>query len=495
MIPMTLPRPTLRDHDALLHEDLVTPMHAHRDADSRLRVETPDGPRYVHAHEVDRLVAPQRPRTEVPDCEHVDGGPRRLSRRHVIQGASAGFGALLAAGAQPRYAFAAPQPAGSPAATATQRDLLVVVFLRGGMDGISAVAPINDPAYQAARGKTAVTAETSIPLDDTFALNKNLAAFQPLWDAKQLAIVHGAGSTTLKRSHFEDMNTVEQAAPAAMRSGWLGRHLQSSASTQGTFRAITIGNRAVLSLSTTAFETLATSTLDTFKVNGWNGDKSTDIMVSMVEKMFADAGGRAAAQCRQTMQAVAGLADVRAVPGDKYVPANGAVYPDTTFGYGLRDVARLAKAGKGLEVACVDLGDWDMHKGLGSPAVTTDWFSRKSIDLSTSIAAFAQDLGPMWARTTVVTMSEFGRRVQTNADLGVDHGHGNVMFVAGGGINGGQVYGSVPSLTPGNLVLGDVPVTTDYRQVLAEILTKRLLNADLATVLPGFTPGPALGIA
>lgn len=154
----------------------------------------------------------------------------------------------------------------------------------------------------------------------------------------------------------------------------------------------------------------------------------------------------------------------------------------------------MAKAGIGIEVACIDIGDWDMHQNLGSASTETDWFSRRARDFATGLAAFRTDLGERWASTTVVTMSEFGRRVGENGDKGVDHGQGNTMFVAGGGVKGGKVYGSVPSLTSSNLSLGDVPITLDYRQALSEIVSKRLGNAKLGEVFPGFTPGPALGI-
>ena len=179
------------------------------------------------------------------------------------------------------------------------------------------------------------------------------------------------------------------------------------------------------------------------------------------------------------------------------VPAPGAQagYPDSDFGRNLAEVARLAKAGVGMEVACVDLEGWDMHKALGSAANAQDDFSKRSRDFAAALAAFRRDLGDRWADTTIVTMSEFGRRVGENGSGGLDHGQGNTMFVAGGGVRGGRVYGSVPSLAGSNLPLGDVPISLDYRQALSEIVAKRLGNgAKVAEVFPGFTPGAALGV-
>lgn len=148
-----------------------------------------------------------------------------------------------------------------------------------------------------------------------------------------------------------------------------------------------------------------------------------------------------------------------------------------------------------MEVACIDYGGWDMHQGIGLPSDAQGQFSRMAKDFATGLAAFRTDLGAQWNRVTVVTMSEFGRRVEINGDGGADHGHGNVMFLMGGGIMGGKVYGSMPTLTAGNLDDGDVPITTDYRRALSEIVSKRLLNDKLDAVFPGFTPRAPLGIA
>ncbi|AKT52880.1 hypothetical protein ADJ73_14150 [Arsenicicoccus sp. oral taxon 190] len=413
-----------------------------------------------------------------------------LRRRTVLQGAALGLGALLAESAVPRYAFAS---------TATQRDLLVVIFVRGGADGLSLVPPLTDSAYLAARPTIKVTAQQALALDGRYGLNPAMASLKTLYDAGDLAVVVGAGNPGVLRSHFEDMNAMEWAAPANMRSGWLARHLTSSGPTTGTLRAITRGRQVALSLSAPSLEVPAVAELASFGLQPtYTTDGITRERISaIVDGMYARAGGAAAATARSTLDAVARLADQRAIAAAKgYQPSGGAVYPDSTFGKGMQDIAQIAKAGKGLEVACIDSDDWDMHHDLGSAQDTGAWMWRRAADLSAGIAALRTDLGALWARTTVVTMSEFGRRVQENGDRGLDHGHGNVMFVAGGGINGGKVYGTMPALTPANLVQGDVPITTDYRLVLSELVEKRLLNgANLATIFPGYTPTARLGLA
>lgn len=471
--------------DALLADDLVTAWHAHHGPD-RLVANLPDGSRRsLTPAQAGSLTSTMRPGTELTDTEFAADGPRRVSRRHILAGATAGLGALLAAGATPRMAFAAAAPgtvaAATPTATATGAGLTIAIFLRGGMDGLSAVVPVGDPAYYRARPQLAVPAEQTLELTPQFGLNRNLGALLPAWQAGDLGIVVGAGNPWISRSHFEDMSACERGAPASVRSGWLGRHLASSATSQGTFRAVTVGTTAAASLVAPGLDTVAMSTIGSFDVNVWEGFRPQ--LLSTLDAMYGAAGGQVNAQADATLAAIGGLSDLRGTP---YAPAGGAVYPDSPFGRGLADIARIAKSGKGLEVACIDIGDWDMHQNLGSASQDSDWFSRKARDLAQGIAALRTDLGPLWASTTVITMSEFGRRVEENG-TGVDHGHGNVMFVAGGRVAGGRIYGSLPSLTPGNLHAGDVPVTTDYRQLLGELVTGPMRNKNVDTVFPGFT--------
>jgi uncharacterized protein (DUF1501 family) len=194
-------------------------------------------------------------------------------------------------------------------------------------------------------------------------------------------------------------------------------------------------------------------------------------------------------QARQTFQAVTKLAVAH--PGSRG-PANGARYPETGFGAALLQVAQLIKADLGLEVACVDLDGWDTHAAQGR---ATGPMPDLLAELAKGLTAFHTDLGDRMQRITLVTMTEFGRRVKDNASGGTDHGHGSFMFLLGGGIEGGRVYGDWPGLAPDRLVgPGDLAITTDYRTVLAEVLERRLRNPRLAEVFPGFTPPAYLGV-
>jgi uncharacterized protein (DUF1501 family) len=470
------PEAGLRRGEALLHEDIVVPLHHHDDAHNRLLATVDGAVRVVTPDQANELVTTLRPNRGIDEVEQPTG--LRTARRGLFKGTLIGLGGLLAASAVPRYSFAAD----------TGRDLLVCIFLRGGFDGLSAIAPVNDSNYYTARGDMAIKSGTK--LTDSYVLNPNFSSFGPIWNDGQLAVVLGTGHPAVSRSHFEDQVMCEQAATANVRTGWLGRHIATSSAESGTFRAITLGNRVVLSLSSTAYQALAMSSVESFDLYSvWNG---RDALISDLTRLYGSAGGTIETQVKDTIAAVNSLAGLRKT---KYSAANGAKYPDTTFGNGMKDIARLAKAGVGMEVACIDYDGWDLHQNSGSPYQTKGAFSSMAGDLSKSIAAFRTDLGSRWDSVTVLTMSEFGRRVARNGDGGTDHGHGNVVFIMGGGIKGGHIYGNMPTLSKGNLDEGDVPITTDYRQALSEIVSKRLKNDKLSEVFPGFTPGTALGVA
>lgn len=469
-------------NDVALHEDLVTPMHHHIPGQDFLLAHDPEtgAVRRVTPHQAANLV---QERAAMPGVHEVEPAPgtRSLSRRLFVRAGTMGAGALAMASAAPRMSFAA-SPAGA------RGDLLVVIFLRGAFDGLSAAVPVNDRAYYTARPDIAVRAEDTVALNTQFGLNRHLSGLTGLWNAGQVAVVVGSGLPQVTRSHFQDMVSCEVAAPANQRSGWVGRLLAARSSSTGTFRAISMGSKVAMSLTTTAFNSVAMSSVAEFDLYGW-GEAKVPLMRN-VDAMFTRAGGRSGEQAHLTLAAIDRLASVRSTT---YTPAGGAAYPDTDFGRGLRDIAQMAKSGVGLEAATVDSNGWDMHVDLGSASTGDGWFSRQAREFAGALSAFATDLGDRWNSTTVVAMSEFGRRVSQNGALGVDHGHGNTLWVLGGGIRGG-VYGTQPDLTASNLTMGDVPVTTDYRQVLAEVVTGRLGVNDLATVFPGFTPGARLGI-
>jgi uncharacterized protein (DUF1501 family) len=184
---------------------------------------------------------------------------------------------------------------------------------------------------------------------------------------------------------------------------------------------------------------------------------------------------------------------LQSVVSGEYQPSNGAQYPDSEFGQSLMQVAQLIKAEIGVEVAAVDLGGWDTHITQG--AVKGEMPDLLA-DLSASLAAFYHDLGDTMKRVTVTAMSEFGRRAAENGGFGTDHGHGNVMMTLGKSINGGKVYGQWPGLSVDKLVApGDLAITTDFRSVLGELVSKHLKNPTLDQVFPNFTEYQPLGIA
>ncbi len=477
-MPNNTPDVTLWRGEALLHEDLVTPLHDHEESRNRLLATIDGRTRVVSPEQANSLVETMRPSRGIEDVEHTPTGPR-FARRGLFRGSLIGLGGLLAASAAPRYSFAAD----------SGRDLLVCVFLRGGFDGLSAVGPVGDAAYNKARGNLRI--DSGLALGSTHVLNKNFSALNPVWNAGEMAVVLGSGHPDVTRSHFEDQDLCERAAKANVRSGWIGRHIASSSDASGTFRAITLGSRVVMSLTTSAYQSLAMSSVASFTLeSSWNDGPK---LMADLEAVYGDTGDVMAGQVKATLDAVTSLDSIRK---QTYTPANGASYnKDSSWHTGLQDIARLAKANLGMEVACIDYGGWDMHQNIGLPTNAQGQFSSMAKDFATGLAAFRTDLGTRWNKVTVVTMSEFGRRVEINGDGGADHGHGNVMFLMGGAILGGKVYGSMPTLTAGNLNDGDVPITTDYRQALSEIVSKRLLNDKLDTVFPGFTPGASLGIA
>jgi uncharacterized protein (DUF1501 family) len=383
----------------------------------------------------------------------------------------------------PRLAFAAPGRASS------RRDTLVCIFLRGGADGVSVVVPFGDSHYHGNRPTIGIpdpgAGGGGIDLDGFFGFHPSLGPLKEVWDDGGLAVVHAAGMPVNTHSHFDSMDFMERGTPGERRllSGWLGRHLAAvDPANTSPFRAIGFGDLVQASLRGTIPATSLASIAD-FHLQGFEDQVSRfqgTLAALYSGTTFLDV------QALQTFGAVERLA--AANPG-QYEPANGAQYPDTDFGNALKQIGQLIKADLGLEVACVDLGGWDMHD------TETDQLPGLLADLGASLHAFYADLHDRIGNVTVATMTEFGRRIEENASGGADHGSASFMFLMGGGINGRKVYGSWPTLAPEALAdPGDLAVTTDYRTVLSEILEKRLANPQVAQVFPGFTAGGYLGV-
>lgn len=417
----------------------------------------------------------------------------KVTRRGLMVGCSAAIAAWSSGVKFTAFGSAEDEP---------NQDILLVVFLRGGMDGLSAVMPIaageDRAAYEAARPEIAVPtggAGAALALDSFFGLHAAGAPLHELYQAKKLAIVHAAGLTSDTRSHFDAMQYMELGTPGSKSStsGWLTRHLQTATNlpAQMIMPAMAAGSLAPASLAGSREAIGMTSPRDFSLNTHWNyGDGQRTAMRAMYQgaSWLHQAG-------LQTLDAV----DVveSAAPGE-YAPANGAQYPDSGFGRDLQAVAQMVKMQLGLRVATVDVGGWDTHEWQGDDG--SGYFGDLFGNLARGLHAFYTDLTGTGAtdhaqRLTVVVMSEFGRSFQENASRGTDHGHGNVMFVLGGKVNGGAVFGRWPSLATDQLYdRRDLEITTDYRQVLSEILIRRLGNPNLGSIFPQYTGYAPLNI-
>lgn len=358
-------------------------------------------------------------------------------------------------------------------------DTLVTIFLRGGADGLSVVVPHGDAEYYRNRPTLALGRRDVVNLDGFFGLHPALRPLLPLYEAGQMAIVHACGSGDQTRSHFEAMATMERGAfgQTGPASGWLARHLESAPWENGSpLRAVAIGTIVPETLrgasNATALHTVADVRLN---VPGARG-------AAMMDSLAALYGRSDDALTGPGREALAVLKTLRGLSPTAYKSA--AVYPTDELGDGLRQVALLMKSGVGLEAACLDWGGFDTHVAQGT---TGGLLAARLRPLALALAAFAADLGPTrWAKTTVVVQSEFGRRVEENSGAGTDHGRAGVMLLLGGSVVGGKVHGVWPGLAPDNLEgPGDLRVTTDYRDVLAEVIARRLKNPRIGDVFPG----------
>ncbi|HYA24410.1 MAG TPA: DUF1501 domain-containing protein [Terriglobales bacterium] len=365
---------------------------------------------------------------------------------------------------------------------------LVVIFQRGAADGLNIVVPHGEQGYYAMRPSINIPRNQVIDLDGFFGLHPSLSPFQPLWNQRHLAIVHAAGSPDPTRSHFDAQDFMESGTPGvkATEDGWLNRSLRSlpGSGDSSAFRAIALGPSLprILSGSEPA---AAVNNIDQFGVGGKNPNAAP--IANTFETMYEQSVDSVLhGTGQETFEAVKML---KAADPAKYSPAAGANYPKGRFGDSLRQLAQLIKANLGVQVAFADIGGWDHHVNEGS---TQGQIANVLREFSQSLAAFWIDLGDLAEDTVVVTMSEFGRTVHENGNRGTDHGHANVMFVMGGPVKGGKVYGRWPGLDQSQLYEGrDLALTTDFRRVLGEAVYRHLGNKALDQVFPGFQNDPA----
>ncbi len=381
----------------------------------------------------------------------------------------------------PRLAFA-------PADGAVRGDVLVVVFLRGAADVLNLIVPHAEAAYYDARPTLAIArpddtaagfGNRSLDLDGFFGLHPGMGSLLPIWQARQLAIVHACGAPDESRSHFKAMALMERGVDdeRGPASGWIGRHLATLQNgNTSPLRAVGFGSITPRSL----LGSVPAAALQSITDFHFRGDSDA---LKAFQRMVAQSYARdpGLGSIGTTTAAVA--ADVQRLDPEHYAPEGGARYPTTDFGRALLQTAMLIKADLGLEVSAIDLGGWDTHFAQGGSA---GWMAGLARELADGLAAFHADLSAFHSRLTVVVMSEFGRRVAENASLGTDHGHGSAMLLLGGHVAGGRVHGRWPGLAPELRVgPGDLAVTTDYRDVLAEVCRLRLGNAALAEIFPG----------
>lgn len=388
--------------------------------------------------------------------------------------------ALFGAGTAPLWLQRA-----TAASSTTRKKVLVAIFQRGAMDGLNAVVPFGDRAYAALRPNIAIPApsrgkdDAAIDLNGHFGLHPALAPLKPLWDEKQLAIVHAVGSPDVTRSHFDAQDYMESGTPGrkATTDGWMNRALPLDKDAS-PIRAVSLGPSLARALRGSN-DAVAMRNVDEFQVRG--ADMGDDF-----EKMYQQTGGGLAGAARETFEAVKLLDSVRKTP---YTPSDGVEYPQTALGQSLKQIARLIKSDVGLEAAFADMGGWDTH--ANELATLRNLFGQ----FSAALAAFHRDMGARTEDVAVVTMSEFGRTVKENGARGTDHGHANVMFAFGGSIKGGKIYGDWPGLATEHLYeQRDLAITTDFRDVLGELVVRHLGGAPIAKVFPGYADPKFRGI-
>lgn len=355
---------------------------------------------------------------------------------------------------------------------------LVVVFLRGGADGLNMVIPHGDDGYYRARPGIGLRRDQLHDLDGFFGLNPHLAPLLPWWKEQQLTIFHCAGSEDETRSHFEAQDFMEHGGLAA--GGWLGRFLRLRPDAGASpLTAVAIGPQLPEALRG-APSCAAIQSLDDFGL----GAHVPDNFIPQLADLYKSAPGLLGPAA---LSALAALNRIDSLTKTKYSPAHQADYANDDFSSGLRQIARLIKARVGLQAATIDLGGWDSH--ITQSAI----MDPPMIRLGKGLHALATDLGPAeLARTNIVILTEFGRRVAENSALGTDHGRGSVMFLLGGNPpSGPKVRATWPDLATSPLVgPGDLPVNHNYRDILAPVLRRQSPQIDLTKVFPGHPIAP-----
>jgi len=354
-----------------------------------------------------------------------------------------------------------------------RKKVLVAIFQRGAVDGLNVIVPYGDQRYYDLRPNIAIPKADVIQLDGRFGLHPSLQPLKAIYDARRLAIIDAVGSPDPTRSHFDAQDYMESGTPGlkATRDGWMNRALPEIKGPVSPVRAVSLGN----SLARTVrgpIGAIAVNNLAEFQVRDTASSTTFESMYDKTPDKVLNGTGR------ETFEAVKLL---QSIQNQKYTPANGAQYPQGRFGQSMEQIARMIKANVGMEVAFADIGGWDTHVNEAPQ------LANLLRDFSQSLAAFHQDLGEYMDDVVLVTMSEFGRTAKENGNRGTDHGHANYMLVMGSPIQGGKVYGDWPGLEHEQLYEGrDLNLTTDFRDVLSELVTKHLGTRDAEKVFPGY---------
>ncbi|HSB10314.1 MAG TPA: DUF1501 domain-containing protein [Blastocatellia bacterium] len=367
------------------------------------------------------------------------------------------------------------------------RPVIIAIFQRGAMDGISAVIPFGDKDYYSVRPNIAIpepksgNADAALDLDGYFALHPALAPFKPIYEAGHLAIVHAVGSPDNTRSHFDAQDYMEAATPGnkGTADGWLNRYMQAKKDSKASpFRAVALTANLPRTLLGPA-PSIAMTNIADFGVRAGQGNAQ---VAKGFEELYSQSLGDALhGTGKEAFEAVKMLK--KANP-QQFQPANGASYPRSPFGNSLLQIAQLIKAEVGIEVAFADVGGWDTHANQGS---SRGQLANRLQDFSQGIAALYKDLGDRMTNTVILTMTEFGRTIRQNGSGGTDHGHASCLFVVGGQVKGGKVYGKWPGLATDQLYEGrDLALTTDFRDVFAEIAARHMGARNVNAIFPGF---------
>jgi uncharacterized protein (DUF1501 family) len=373
------------------------------------------------------------------------------------------------------------------ARTGKDRPVVIAVFQRGAADGISMVVPFGDRSYRSGRPQIAVpepksgNEDSAIDLDGFFGLHPALAPFKPIYAEGRLAIVHAVGSPDNTRSHFDAQDYMESATPGrkSTSDGWLNRYMISKRDSEASpFRAVAISANLPRSLMGES-PAIAMTSISDFGVRGGQGGGQ---VASGFEALYSrSANDMLYGTGKEAFDAVKML---KQASPQRHRPANGAIYPRSPFGQSLLQIAQLIKSDVGLEIAFTDIGGWDTHANQGA---SRGQLANRLREFSQGVAALYQDLGDRMRNIVILTMTEFGRTIRQNGSGGTDHGHASCLFALGGPVKGGRVYGEWPGLSTEQLYEGrDLALTTDFRDVFAEVALKHLGATDAKTIFPGY---------